>query len=79
MQHEELIKKAAALGRIAPEQWAEFLKAFAEYKEHHRDNLLNSPPNALQINQGKAQMITIAYDLLRGSVESAEQINRKRK
>lgn len=79
MQHEQLIKKAAALGKNAPTQWADFLKAFAEYTDHHRDNLLNSPPHALQINQGRAQMLAITLGILEKAMESAEQINRNRK
>lgn len=77
MQHQQLILKAANLARSAPTQWADFLKALAEYKEHHRDNLLNSPLDALQVNQGRAQMLDITCNLLAKAVEDADKINGK--
>ena len=78
MQHEELIVKAAALAKSAPAQWADFLAAFAKYKEVHRDNLLNSPPDALQINQGRAQILSVVHDLLSDAVKNAEKMTGKR-
>lgn len=78
MQHEQLILKAAALAKAAPIQWGDFLKAFADYKEKHRDNAIQSPPETLQTNQGRAQLATTTYSMLEKAVESAEEITRKR-
>lgn len=77
MQHEELIKKAAALAKIAPQQWADFLQAFAAFTEHHRNNLVHSPLDALSVNQGRAQILSVTQDILVKAVESADNIARK--
>lgn len=77
MQHEQLILKAANLARSAPHEWAEFLQAFADFSEHHRDNLLNSPLDALQVNQGRAQMLKTTNEMLAKAVTEADKIKRK--
>lgn len=74
--HVILTQKAAALARVAPEYWREFLVAFADFTEHHRDNLVKSQLPDLPVNQGRAQMLSILTDILS---DSADKMNKKEK
>lgn len=55
---EQVVAAAAKLARIANPEWKEFLLALAAFEEQLRDNVVMSPVETIQINQGKAQLLT---------------------
>lgn len=55
---EQVTIAAAKLARIAYPEWKEFLLALAAFEDQLRDNVVMSPVETIQINQGKAQLLT---------------------
>lgn len=72
MQPNTLPQKAASLARAAPEQWREFVSAFAEFNELHRDNLTRSALPELPVNQGRAQMVGIIYEMMAKALNAGQ-------
>lgn len=79
MSDRELIQKAAALARSAPENWKEFLGALSAYTDLQISNCISSPLEALPQNQGRAQSSVALLRLLRECLKTADQIEGKRK
>jgi hypothetical protein len=79
MNDRELIQKAAALARSAPENWKEFLGALSTYTDNQISNCVSSPLEALPQNQGRAQATVALLRLLRECLKTADQIEGKRK
>lgn len=76
---EKLIYSAAALARMAPQEWRLFLEALADVKEHHRENLVKSPSSEVLINQGRAQMMSTLHERLMNALAEADQLAQKGK
>lgn len=77
--HQDLTTRAAALARSSPQQWQEFLRALNAFKDGHKENLVNSPLADIQVNQGRAQILSILCNLLGDSVANAAKMNPKDK
>lgn len=75
---EQLAVSAAALERVAPHQWREFLKALAVYNEIHRNNLVKSPIAELAVNQGRAQSLSSLLEILDSSASLADKIGKRK-
>lgn len=74
---QNLTMKAASLARIAPEQWRDFLAALADFRDHHRENLVQSPLNELPINQGRAQILGALHKNLSECLVNSEKMTKK--
>ena len=79
MNDRELILKAAALARSAPEDWKQFMGALSAYTDVQISNCISSPLEALPQNQGRAQATVALLRLLRECLKTADQIEGKRK
>lgn len=72
-----LTLKAAALLRVAPEEWAAFVDALAVYVEVHRNNVIHSPLPELPVNQGRAQALSSLLTTLKDCRANAEKVGFK--
>ena len=72
-----LILAAARLARAVPREWAEFLKAYEARSDNRRTDLVSSPLDALQVNQGRARECAAAFELLRDCIQTADKIKSK--
>jgi hypothetical protein len=68
----QLAQAAADLARFAPEHWAKFIEAMSVFSDHHKDNLVRSPVDALQGNQGRAAILATLTDNLRDCIKNAD-------
>jgi hypothetical protein len=73
MQDGRLTQAAAALARAAPNPWKEFLAALEAHTNGRKDELLKSPVEELQRNQGRAQHASALFDLLTKAVFDADR------
>lgn len=71
----ELIRIAASLASSSPELWKLFLKELGDRKNTIGDDFLKSPPQFLQVAQGRARESTDLYNLLEGAVKTADRIS----
>lgn len=60
---DHLIEKADRLSRSSPQEWAEFLDAFAAYTETGRNNCIIAAPEHLAKLQGHAQALTKVLEI----------------
>ena len=67
---------AARLAQSSPQQWDEFLTALADYTDHKCVECIQSPPDMLQIAQGRAQGLVGLGRLLEDCRKTAENIDR---
>lgn len=74
---ENFTVKAANLAKSSPHAWREFLQAFGELTEVHKENLIRSPLNELPVNQGRAQILSSVLKTLAMCVDEADKIARK--
>ena len=79
MNDRELILKAAALARSAPEDWKQFVGALSAYTDVQISNCISSPLEALPQNQGRAQACVAILRSFRECLKTADQIEGKRK
>lgn len=68
----QLSQAAADLARYAPDKWAVFIEAMSAFSDHHKDNLVKSPVDALQVNQGRAAILATLTDNLRNCIKNAD-------
>lgn len=66
--------KAAALARIAPQQWREFLAELAAYSDKKRTELVQAPVETIQVAQGRAQACALLCDLFGSAVKDADRV-----
>lgn len=78
-QKANLVTAAATLAKTAPFQWQQFLEALAVYTETHKDNLVKSPLERLQIAQGQAQAMVSFTDDMINCIKNADAINTGKK
>ena len=74
---EGLVKKAAALSRAAPREWAQFVEEFDAYSEIVRGQCIQAPLEDLQRAQGRAQHATAVCKFLENAVSTADRIAEK--
>lgn len=79
MNDRDLILKAAALARSAPEAWKQFLGALASHTEQSRSNLVASPIDTLPVLQGEARACTRLLSTLETCLQMADKIEGKSK
>lgn len=71
---QELIIKAAALARSAPQAWSEFILAMNKFATAGAMLCVASPPDQLQRMQGRAQQCAEITTLFEDAVKSADRI-----
>ena len=69
-----MVLAAAHLARSAPQQWDEFVAAFAEYADDRIVDVIQSSPDMLQTTQGRAQGLVAFGKLLDTCRKMAESI-----
>jgi len=72
----DLILKSAALARAAPGEWSEFLAALQGYTDRTVKELVASPPEILQVNQGRLRMLGTLLDTLAECKQAADKFKR---
>lgn len=75
----KLATTAASLAHRAPEEWAEFLSAFAAYSDSVLRDCLSSPVDALPQTQGRARACDSLLRLLVECKETADKLKDARK
>jgi hypothetical protein len=73
----ELALAVAQLAYRAPQEFAQFVSALTLYAEKRRDELLESPPNTLTFNQGRAKACVQLRDTIANATRTAEAIQQK--
>lgn len=68
---------SAALSHRAPEEWAEFVAAFAEWTDHKRDECIGSNQETLSTTQGRAQACVELRKLFAECRQTAERVENK--
>lgn len=76
MNDRRLILAAAHVARRAPEEWANFISAFVEHTDNRRDECIQSPPDMLQVAQGRAQACASLRRLLAECTKMADSIEK---
>lgn len=74
-----LQQATAQLARSAPMNWDEFMAA---YRAHYQDilkQMVSSPPETVQVAQGRAKLADELLRLFETAVATAEQIERRNK
>lgn len=71
---QELILKAASVATRAPMEWAGFVQALKEFADVKARECVSSPPEQLQITQGRAQQCASLVALFGDAVKSADRI-----
>jgi len=71
-----MVLTAAHLASSAPQQWDEFIAALAEYVDHRCVECIQSPPEMLQVAQGRAQSLVGLGRLLEDCRKTAESIHK---
>jgi hypothetical protein len=64
---------AARLASAAPQQWKDFLAAAREYANARRDELVRSPREEIEKQQGRAQQCVKFAELLSDAVAAANR------
>jgi len=78
MKAEDRLQLSAIyLARRAPREWQDFLDALSVYATQQKDNLTQSPLDALQVNQGRAQNAARVHKLLTEALQSADKLESK--
>lgn len=67
---------AARLARTAPQQWDEFIEALSQYTEQKCIECIQSPPDMLQVTQGRAQALAALGRLLEDCRKTAENVDK---
>ena len=67
---------AARLAQSAPLQWVEFVDALSNYTEHRCIECIQSPPDMLQVAQGRAQSMVAFLRLLVDCRKTAESVDK---
>ena len=78
MTDRRLIVAAARVAHRAPEDWAEFISAFVAYTDDRRDECIQSPPDMLQVAQGRAQACASLRRLLADCTKTADSIEKRK-
>jgi hypothetical protein len=76
LSDKNMVLAAARLARTAPQQWDEFVQAFAEYVDDKIVDVIQAPPEMLQIAQGRAQGLVSFSKLLADCRKTAESIDK---
>lgn len=76
MQSKELTLRAYALAKSSPVQWQDFLQALASVTAEHKELLVNSQLDDLQVAQGRARALSSLYKLLAECVTNAEKLKK---
>lgn len=76
---ETLIVAAAHLAKSSPTSWQNFMAALGVHVDLHRKQLLTSPTQDLQVNQGRAQSLAALFDDLTTCSSVADKIAQKGK
>jgi ribosomal protein RSM22 (predicted rRNA methylase) len=69
-----LIKAAAELSYRAPKEYASFVSALVAFVERRKDDVIASPPEVLQVNQGQARACVQLRDLIAEAPRTAQAI-----
>ncbi len=69
----DLVLKSAALARAAPSQWSDFLAAMKGVTDETLNDVLKSPTEMLQVNQGRARMIASLLETLATCKQDADK------
>jgi hypothetical protein len=72
----DLVLKSAALARAAPREWSEFLAAMQGYTDRTVKELVASPPEILQVNQGRLRMLGTLLDTLVECKQAADKFRK---
>ncbi len=72
-----MIFASAQLARRAPQEWAEFLSAFAEFASNKDDECISSSTPTLPVAQGRAQACRELRKLFAECKEQASKIETK--
>jgi hypothetical protein len=75
----KLTLAAANVARAAPQFWAEMIKALNDQTETQRNACISSPPDMLQVAQGRAQYATALLSLLKDCVHDVDQMRQRDK
>lgn len=75
---DNLTLRAAALARVAPEFWNEFLGAFALYNDSIKDMVVTAPLAELPVCQGRAQATRHLTSVLAGAVANASKLESRK-
>lgn len=73
---DNLTLKAAALARVAPDLWRDYVSAIADFAEIHRDNLVKSPLPDLPVNQGRAQIMSAFHKSMAECLANSDKIKK---
>ena len=74
-----LIVAAARLARAAPDSWDEFVKAHHAFAWDLAQKVVMSPPDALVVNQGRAQGVAGVGRLLTDCARTANAMEETKK
>ena len=75
----DLQKFIAQLARSSPQSWNEFLAAYRAHCLDVLKQVISSPPETVQVAQGRAKHADELLRLLETAVATAEQIERRNK
>jgi len=70
----ELVLKLAELARHAPRAWSEALAEFRKYSDRVKDACIQSTPDMLQVNQGRAREAASLVQMFEQCVQNADTI-----
>jgi hypothetical protein len=68
----------AHMARSAPQSWEQFLAAYRVYNNDVLKQVLSSPPESLQVAQGRAKQSDEFLRVLESSLGVAEQIEKRK-
>ena len=71
-----MVLAAAHLASTAPRQWDEFIEALSIYTDQKCVECIQSPPEMLQVSQGRAQGLVGLGRLLEDCRKTAESIHK---
>ena len=76
MNDKDMVMAAARLAQSSPQQWDEFITALADYTDHKCVECIQSPPDMLQVTQGRAQSLVSLGRVLEDCRKTAENIHK---